>query len=86
MIDDDKFRGWIRDFMKMYDYKETEFGRLSVGDPNFVKELFVMGRSPKLVTVARVLDFMAGGPAKHAPQNRRREPEPPAGGRGAPKT
>lgn len=54
----ERFLVRVEGFLASSGLKPSEFGRQSVGDPNFVLNLR-RGRSPRLTTVDRVLAFMA---------------------------
>ena len=54
-------------FLKYSGMSPTEFGERAIGDRKFVGELR-RGRSPRLVTVDRVLAFMADWDRAHAPE------------------
>ena len=54
----DQFREQVEAFLKANRVTATDFGRQAVGDPSFVLNLR-RGRSPKLVTVDKVLAFIA---------------------------
>jgi 2,4-dienoyl-CoA reductase-like NADH-dependent reductase (Old Yellow Enzyme family) len=53
----DQFITEVEDFLEATRMKATDFGRESMGDPNFVRHLR-KGRSPSLLTADRVCAFM----------------------------
>jgi hypothetical protein len=53
----DQFITEVEDFLASTRMKATDFGRESMGDPNFVRHLR-KGRSPSLATADRVCAFM----------------------------
>ena len=53
----DQFITEVEDFLEATRMKATDFGRESMGDPNFIRHLR-MGRSPSLLTADRVCAFM----------------------------
>jgi 2,4-dienoyl-CoA reductase-like NADH-dependent reductase (Old Yellow Enzyme family) len=53
----DEFITEVEDFLASTRMKATDFGRESVGDPNFIRHLR-KGRSPSLLTADRVCAFM----------------------------
>jgi hypothetical protein len=53
----EQFRSQVEAFLISSRMKITEFGRESVGDPNFVANLR-RGRSPTLGTADKVLSYM----------------------------
>lgn len=62
----------IERFLIEHRFKVAEFGRQALNDPSFVKKLR-SGRSPRLATVERVLDFMEAFEAQ-ASNSRRSKP------------
>ena len=54
----EQFTGQVEAFLEASGLKVSEFGRQSVGDPNFVLHLR-RGRSPTLATADKVLAFIA---------------------------
>jgi hypothetical protein len=53
----DEFQTEVEAFLASTRMKATDFGRESIGDPNFIRHLR-KGRSPTLVTADRVRAFM----------------------------
>jgi 2,4-dienoyl-CoA reductase-like NADH-dependent reductase (Old Yellow Enzyme family) len=53
----DEFITEVEGFLASTRMKATDFGRESVGDPNFIRHLR-KGRSPSLLTADRVCTFM----------------------------
>jgi 2,4-dienoyl-CoA reductase-like NADH-dependent reductase (Old Yellow Enzyme family) len=53
----DEFITEVEDFLEATRMKATDFGRESIGDPNFIRHLR-KGRSPSLLTADRVSAFM----------------------------
>jgi predicted transcriptional regulator len=51
------FRNEVESFLRRANVRPTQFGKDSVNDPNFVRNLRA-GRSPSLSTVDRVLAFI----------------------------
>jgi len=52
-----QFRTRVEEFLRRTGFKETEFGRQSIGDPTLLLDLR-RGRSPKLKTADRILAFI----------------------------
>jgi len=57
----DSFRQQIEEYLVAADMTASDFGRLTVGDTGFVLEVR-RGRSPRLVTVDRVLTWIENNP------------------------
>jgi len=59
----EQFLAAIEGYLRRTGTKPTEFGRQALGDPSLVLNLR-RGRSPRLKTVERVIDFIRrnGGP------------------------
>jgi hypothetical protein len=53
----DEFITEVEGFLASTRMKATDFGRESIGDPNFIRHLR-QGRSPSLLTADRVSAFM----------------------------
>lgn len=62
----------IERFLVDHRFKVAEFGRQALNDPSFVKKLR-SGRSPRLATAKRVIDFMD---AFEAQASNARRPKP----------
>ena len=62
----------IERFLIAHRFKVAEFGRQAASDPSFVQRLR-SGRSPRLATVERVIDFMD---AFEAQASNSRRPKP----------
>jgi len=61
----DSFRRQIEEYLVAADMTASDFGRLTVGDTGFVLEVR-RGRSPRLVTVDRVLTWIQNNPLPKA--------------------
>lgn len=60
-----EFEEEVAAFMKQWGYQPTEFGRRSIGDPNFVRLLQSGKRSPTLRIVRKIRAWMELGPDVH---------------------
>lgn len=69
----EQFLSRVEAFLDASGFKPSEFGRQSVGDPNFVVNLR-RGRSPTLATADRVLAFIDGLEAEAARRAGNRRP------------
>lgn len=54
-----EFQDEIKQFMEKWQYSRTEFGRMAMGDPNFVRLLFDGKRSPTMRTIQKIRSWMA---------------------------
>lgn len=57
----DSFRRQIEEYLVAADMTASDFGRLTVGDSGFVLEVR-RGRSPRVITVDRVLAWIESNP------------------------
>ena len=69
MTTDRDFLLSIEVFLETSGMSASRFGKLVVGDPNFVLDVRA-GRSPSLKIVARVMDFIEGHDARPTPSPR----------------
>lgn len=54
------FKARVRTAIAAHDMAPTTFGIDALNDPNFVADLFGGKREPKMRTIAKVDDFIAG--------------------------
>jgi hypothetical protein len=54
------FRQRVEAAIKAHDLAPSSFGSKAVGDPRFVSDLRKKKREPKMGTIAKVDDFIAG--------------------------
>lgn len=62
MFTNAEFVAQIEDYLQRSRMAPTTFGAKAVEDPSFVWDLRNKGRSPRLLTVERVLQFMRDNP------------------------